>query len=229
MLDRTVKPLLTWIVTALLLCAPAIAPVHAQETRYISDKVYVPMRAGKGPNYRIVHRGLPSGTELTLLEQDEEYSLVRTRRGLEGWVPNQYLTAEPIAEIQLQRTRKQLEELQQRHDELKEKLAKAVRTGSAASDNVAALEEDNARLSAELENIKRVSADAIKLDQEYKKLTESYQVLKDQVDVLQSENARLRDNHENEAFLNGALAVVIGVLIAIIVPRLKPKKRSEWV
>ena len=34
------------------------------ETRYISDKVYVPLRVGDGSKYRIVHRGLPSGTKL---------------------------------------------------------------------------------------------------------------------------------------------------------------------
>jgi SH3 domain protein len=47
---------------------------------------------------------------------------------------------------------------------------------------------------------------------------------------LQADNQRLLDSTENEAFLNGALAVGLGVLITLLVPRLWPKKRrsTSW-
>ncbi len=225
---RPSRKLSLWVFAALLAVG---GQLQAEEIRYISDKIYVPLRSGTSTNHRIVHRGLPSGTRLVVLEEDADsgYSMVRTDRGVEGWILSHYLDREPIAAAQLERTRKELAALKERHEQLREKLGQAVQSGSAASNSVTKLQEENQLLMSELENIKRVSAGAIKLDSDYKNLTESYQVLKDQVDVLQTENARLRDNHENEAFLNGAFAVVIGVLIALVAPRLRPKKRSEWI
>ena len=61
-----------------------------------------------------------------------------------------------------------------------------------------------------------------------RRLLESNQMLSSEVDVLKTDNARLRENKENEFFLNGAFAVLIGVMIALIVPRMMPKRRSEW-
>ena len=79
------------------------------------------------------------------------------------------------------------------------------------------------------EELKRISANAIKLDSDNRRLLESNQMLSSEVDVLKTDNARLRENKENEFFLNGAFAVLIGVMIALIAPRLMPKRRSEWV
>lgn len=221
------KKLLICLAAAMLTLS---AVAQAQETQYISDKLYVPLRSGKGAQFRIVHRGLPSGTALTVLEADEEsgYTRVKTRRGLEGWIQSQYLSAEPIAELQLIEARRQLQSLTEKHNKLKAALADAVESGKAANSSTEKLREENQLLTQELDSIKRISANAIKLDVEYQALNETYQRLKDEVDLLQTENTRLRDNHENEAFINGALAVLIGVILAIVVPRLKPKKRSDW-
>ena len=59
-------------------------------------------------------------------------------------------------------------------------------------------------------------------------MLESNQMLSSEVDVLKTDNARLRENKENEFFLNGAFAVLIGVMIALIAPRMMPKRRSDW-
>jgi SH3 domain protein len=48
--------------------------------------------------------------------------------------------------------------------------------------------------------------------------------------MLQAENQRLLDKLKSEDFMNGALAVLLGVIIALITPRLVPKRRknSGW-
>ncbi|MEQ8801570.1 MAG: peptide-binding protein, partial [Haliea sp.] len=50
--------------------------VQAQDVRYISDTQYVPVRSGAGNEFRIVHRGIPSGTRLTVsrVSEDGEWS-----------------------------------------------------------------------------------------------------------------------------------------------------------
>jgi SH3 domain protein len=54
--------------------------------------------------------------------------------------------------------------------------------------------------------------------------------LRSQVEMLKAENLRLVDKIDSEEFLNGALAVLLGVIITLVVPRLWPKRRksSSW-
>ena len=224
--EITVKKPMLFGLLALLLAGGAYA-----ETRYISDKIYVPLRVGEGSKYRIVHRGLPSGTPLELLENNEDsgYAKVRTQSGTEGWLPAHYLVSTPVARSQLKETEAQLAKLSEANKSLRDKLNSSTQSSEKSSAIIQQLEEENAELAKELEEVKRVSANAINLDSDNRRLLESNQMLSSEVDVLKTDNARLRENKENEFFLNGAFAVLIGVMIALIAPRLMPKRRSEWV
>ena len=226
------KLVASFFIFALLSATGLVPTALAQnEERYITDRLYVPLRSGKSASHRILHKGLPSGTLVTVLETDEEsgYSLIRTRRGLEGWILSRYLDRDPVAEIKLAETTARLNALEEENNKLKRAFSNAAGASKEAQSTASELETENARLSEELEEIKRISANAIKMEREYQALSETHQMLKDKVDVLETENTRLRENHENEAFLNGAFAVILGVLVAIVLPRLRPRKRSEWI
>ena len=229
-MNKIAAPLLSLALLGAALSAPL--PALAQDTvRYVTDRLYVPLRSGKSQSHRILHKGLPSGTEVTVLESDDEagYSLIRTRRGLEGWILSRYLDNEPVAEIKLAEATARLQALEEENSKLKRAFTNAAGNSKEAKEIVSELEQQNTELQKELEEIKRISANAIKLDREYQVLSEAKQMLRDKVDVLETENNRLRENHENEAFLNGAFAVILGILAAVIIPRLKPKRRSEWI
>ncbi len=57
-----------------VLFLPVVLMAHsigmAQETQYVSDMVLVPVRSGAGADYRIVNRGLPSGTALLVFARE---------------------------------------------------------------------------------------------------------------------------------------------------------------
>ena len=63
-----------------------------------------------------------------------------------------------------------------------------------------------------------------------RRLVEESENLRSEVEMLEAENQRLHDKLESEDFLNGALAVLLGVIIALVAPRLQPKRRksSSW-
>ena len=75
--------------TAPLILLPGSA---AADTRYISDRLTVPLRSGPTNGHRILHRGLPAGTKLEVLEEDADsnYVRIRTARGTEGWLEEQF-------------------------------------------------------------------------------------------------------------------------------------------
>ena len=74
------------------------------EDRYVTDVFYIPLRADKDNQSTIIKNGLPTGTRLKFLSEEEDanknkWSRVATSEGIEGWVRSQNLTAEPTASI----------------------------------------------------------------------------------------------------------------------------------
>ena len=99
------------IILSLLLALTSISAFS--ESMYIDDTLLVPLRSGESLSYRIVHKGISSGTKVEVLEQSKEsgYSKIITPGGIEGYLPSRYLTAEPIAKIKLEQANKALTSL----------------------------------------------------------------------------------------------------------------------
>ena len=208
------------------------AAAQAQNVRYVSDKQFIPLRSGAGSDYRIIHRGIPSGTRLTIARTsgDGEWAEITTEKGTTGWIRTQYLMQDLPA--------------QNRVDAAEKRAAEAVAKSAALSEELAALRAQSTELEGqlnssgselgsvteELAQLKQISGNAIQLDIDNRRLVEESENLRSDVEMLESENQRLQDKLESEDFLNGALAVLLGVIITLVVPRLWPKRRksSRW-
>lgn len=215
------------LLTLCLLLAAALTPAQAQNEHYIRDELYVPLRSGASQGHKIIQM-LRSGTPLTVQERNQDWTQVRTREGKSGWLETQYLTDTPVAADLLASARRERDRLQEQNRELRQQLQDLREQHGGSESQLEELSQRNRELSEELDEIKEVSANAIKLDRDNQKLLEANEMLRNQLEVVQTDNQRLRDSQENEAFLNGAIAVVIGVMIALVVPRLWPKRKSEW-
>jgi SH3 domain protein len=216
------------MLVALLLSAAA----HAQDVRYVSDKQYIPLRSGAGGDYRIIHRGIPSGTRLTVARtsSDGEWAEITTDKGTTGWIRTQYLMKDMPAQNKLEAARREAADavarstaLAQEVDSLKAERAELtgrIDTGSAELGSV----------SEELAQLKQISGNAVQLDIDNRRLVEESEHLRSEVEMLEAENQRLQDKLQSEDFINGALAVLLGVIITLVVPRLWPKRRksSSW-
>ncbi len=219
--------IMTLIVSVALLSAQSVA----QEQRYVSDIFYVPLHSGNSTKHRIIHRGLKTGTPLTLLETDNDagFSRVRTSKGTEGWIQNQFLANTPIARSQLVGLKQQYDTLKEKMAAVKENSQQTQQSNSEIQKQVTLLSRENQNLTSELASIKKISANAISLDSSNRDLLQRNEMLKVEIAELQADNARLSDKSDKEWFVRGVLAVAIGALLSIILPKLKPKPRSrEW-
>ena len=74
----------------------AASEAKEAEVRYVTDLIYTPIRTGPGGDYRIVNKGLPSGTEITYFGTSDDgiWAEVETRGGTRGYVRAQYLQIE---------------------------------------------------------------------------------------------------------------------------------------
>ena len=88
-------------------------------------------------------------------------------------------------------------------------------------------ESDLRSVSEELTQLKQISGKAVQLDADNRRLVETSETLRASVDMLESENQRLEDKLRSNAFMDGALAVLLGVIIALVVPRLWPKRKRN--
>jgi SH3 domain protein len=85
-------------------------------------------------------------------------------------------------------------------------------------------------VSQELTQLKQISGKSVQLDADNRRLVVQTENLRSEAEMLESENYRLQEKLDSEDFFNGAMAVLLGVIIALVAPRLVPKRRksSSW-
>ncbi|WP_279246063.1 TIGR04211 family SH3 domain-containing protein [Candidatus Litorirhabdus singularis] len=212
-----------------LLAIAGMTPLSAlaQDTQYVTDQQFVPLRSGPSNQNRIVHRGIPSGTKLVVEEVQDEYSRITTERGTEGWIRTQYLMQEVPARQQLKALQATRDRLQAQVETIESTGGELQRQFAETSAMLAEREETLAQTTSELTEIKRLSANAIAIDSQNRELVQGAEVLNSRIQVLEADNQRLLDSADGEAFINGALAVLLGVIITLVVPRLRPRRKSS--
>lgn len=203
--------------------------ISAQEQRWVADTLYVPLRSGKGNQYRIIDQGIKSGTRVTILSADAEWAEVRTEGGQVGFMPIQFLLKTPTAALRLASTEAKLSKVEAEYNALKTQLSEATSSGNQLDQELAEAKTRIAELQTELAELKRISANAVSLHERHSQLMHTHQVMQTELDVLKAENQRLQNDERNTFFLYGAGAVGLGVIITLITPLLRRRKRySEW-
>ena len=200
------------------------------QTVYISDEYRVPLRKSPCPRCSILHRGIKSGPALTLVEtNDEGWSHVKTRGGMDGWMPSHYLQKDLPARDQLAATKAKYESLQSKHLAQSNELKSLKQDHSQLVAELKNTQSSRDGINTELKNIKKISSNAISINQQNRELLERNGILQSEIDILTAANERLTNSERNTWFLYGVFAVVMGAVLTLIIPRLKRRKRfSEW-
>ncbi len=223
------------ITFACLVCCLWLIPGSATaqgiggEDRWVTDAFEITMRSGKGSRQAII-RMLRSGTELELLESDLEagYSLVRTAGGTEGWVLSRYLLKSPPARVTMPGVEVRLQASEDKRKELANELATLSKQHDQLKRQFDIVEASGQGLQKELAEVRRLSANAIKVDSQNKSLRVSLAEMQAQADKLQADNERLASRTNREWFVIGALVIIVGMLIGLTVPRIRWRKKSSW-
>lgn len=215
------------LLISMLIVLSSIATAQAR-TAWVDDKLYLPVRAGAGTQYRIIENAVPSGTPLEVLEtSDAGYTRVRTPKGTEGWVASQYLSNTPIAADRLRQVNQQLEKARAELARLKAQLQQVTRERDSLAGSESSLSSRSQALQKELQEIKAISADAINLERRNRELREENQKIRNDLEVLTAENERLEASKESDFMLLGAGLVLGGVLLAVLIPMLKPTRKTD--
>ncbi len=213
------------LTTLVVLWVWVITPAQAQQQRYISDELELPMRSGASTQFRII-RMLPSGTPVRLVDTDPAsgYSRIRTEDGTLGFVHTRYLSTTPSLAQRLAETEAELANFLSENEHLQERLA----TIERLEQQVQTLSNDNQRLGHELSHLRTVSANAVALDERNQVLEEEVVNLERALQVATQENALLSDRRNQDWFVRGAGVLFVGLLAGLLLPRLRSRRSSRW-
>ncbi len=198
-------------------------------TLYVSDHLEIQMRSGKSTQHRII-RMLPSGTPLEVLEVDQEggWTRVRAPSGTDGWVLSRFLMSGAAARDRLATAEKKLAQLDLENRKLQTTLKELRDEKEGVAKERAELDSSSRKLSQELEEIRRTASSALAIDAENKELKSRIVSAERDIHTLQQENERLKDRTARDWFMVGAGVVILGILIGLIIPRIRLRKKSSW-
>ena len=198
------------------------------ETQYVSDHLVITVRTGQGAQFQII-KTLESGEHVEVLEvTDTGYTQIKTSDGTEGWVRSQYLAEEPVASEKLAAAEARLLKTKTALQNIKEKYSSLSKEHKILSKNQSSLSTDKKQLDAELARLNEIAKKPIILDRQNRQLQERNVTLEKDLQRLNQENHSLKDRSQREWFIAGALVLFGGIILGIIIPKLRGRKRSAW-
>lgn len=214
------------ILAAILLLASGVA---GAQTRFVTDQLEVTMRSGTSTQHSIV-RMLRSGTPVEVLETDPAsgYTQVRLRDGTQGWILTRYLMDDAAARDRLAAAERRAGELEARVQALTAQLNAISGEREALSAEREGLDGELAETRAELERVQQLSASAVELDQTNRELRVRLTNSERAADELRQELTAARDSGRRDWFLAGAGVLGAGLILGLVLPRLRMRRRSSW-
>lgn len=213
-----------------LLCTCSLLSVAAcAEPAWVSDQFEIMLRTGPSTD-NAIQLMVGSGARLEVLEDDAEsgYSRVITSGGTEGWVLTRYLMREPAAREQLETLTRQLTDVNADGATVNSQLDAVRGEHESAKQRITELENEQSALQAELAEIRRVSANALAIDRQNKELQQQLTDTEIEVSLLEQEKDNLGSQSTRNWFITGALVLFGGVLLGLILPRLKMQRKSRY-
>lgn len=205
------------------------AGVQAQ-TRYVTDRTLVELRRGPSIEYLIL-RNLEAGMAVQVLEQDSDsgYSRVRVQdQGTEGWILTRFLQPEPIARDRLAAAERNLAAAKARTAELEQQVQTLSAELTSTKADLEQTRTNHEQASKDLADLRSASANVVEIRDQNESLRQRLIQRERQVEELTATNGQLSSQDRQNWFIVGAGVLLGGIIIGLIAPSLRRKRRSDW-
>ena len=211
--------------TLILLSASATA-----QTAYVTDELRITLRSGESATHRII-RMLPTGQRLTVLSSNATsgYSKVRTAAGQEGYVLTRQLVDQPVARDRLAAAEAEVQALKAAPGELSSRLSKLRDDHQALRSEHEELKRAKTQVDQEFAALQRTASNAVRIANERNELRKQVANMTREVEDIKQQNRELENKTAQNWFLIGAGVVVGGIILGLILPHLRVRRRkSSW-
>ena len=174
---------------------------------------------------------LPTGERLTVLSSNAEsgYSKVRTASGAEGFVLTRQLVDQPVARDRLAEAEAEVNALKAAPGELSSRLANLTEQHKALQQQHEELKQAKTLVDQEFAALQRTSSNAVRIANERNELRKQVASLTREIEDVRQQNRELENKTAQNWFLIGAGVVVGGIILGLILPHLRVRRRkSSW-
>ncbi len=200
------------------------------KTAYVTDELKITLRSGESPTHRIL-KMLPTGEAVTILSTNSGsgYSKVRTQAGAEGFVLTRQLVNQPVARDRLVSLENEVKALKAAPGELSSRLATATEQLQTLTKQYEELKGAKTQVDQEFTALQRTSSNAVRIANERNELRKQVASLTREVEDIKQQNRELENKTAQNWFLIGGGVVVGGILLGLILPHLRVRRRkSSW-
>ena len=212
-----------WLIIIITLGLCLMVQESWAQNVYVTDSFRISFRSGPGIENRIL-KFLHSGTQVEVLETGEEWTRVRLLEPeggeLIGWVLSRYLMTREPWELQ---TKSLLSE----NGQLTEKVGLLEKENNELSSRDKRLASDLDKMTTSFHKLQYDYTTLKKESADYLKIKAAYDSIKTRTDVLSRENEVLKSAQTNKWFATGALVLLCGLMIGVVIGRQQKKRRSS--
>ncbi len=217
------------VLTAIVFGVTIYSSISSAQSGYITDTLEVMMRSGPSNKNKII-KILESGDRMDIIQADvgNNHSEVRIADGTTGYVLKRYITDTPSAKSRVASLESKLAQLRAKPGELQALLATAQEDNQSLIEQNTGLTAKLRTTTEELDNIKRVSSDAVNIANRNTKLEDEVQQLLLQLDDIRIQNKGLKDQSAQRWFLLGGGAILFGLFLGWLLSISKRTRRQSW-
>jgi len=206
-----------------------VAATAVGQTLYVSDQLVITVRTGPSTENSII-TNLVTGDAVEVLQANAEtgYTRVRIQSGVEGWVLGRYLVATPVSQDRLIIAESDLAEAQVTVATLEGSVAMLAAELEVTGRRLEETETENASLMKELADLRAASENVLSIRDQNESLRRRLNERNEEAELLAIDNDRLRNRATREWFVAGAGVLLAGIIVGLIAPGLRRRRRSQW-
>jgi len=208
-----------------------LGPLSWASTAYVTDSLRITLRTGPSVDNKIIGI-LNSGDVVQVLNTQEDWSYVTLSQGDEGekggWVLSRYLMDREPWVVQAEALKEENTSLRDRMALLESRLGEAIRKEQALSEEGERKAKDLEEIKVEYETLKEGAEGFLQLQATHRATKAELETARKEVQRLTDQNERLRSSQMNRWFATGALVLLCGLLIGLMIGRQQRRRRSLY-
>lgn len=213
------------VLSRLMLLALLSISVVAQAA-YVTDDLSVNLRTGPGTQYRIT-KLMPAGTRIDVQDTQQGWAKVSTPFG-EGWMLADQISDTPSAKARLASAERTVTQLKEENQSLESSLTETRTTRDELKKSLSDLQARYDDLQTEHKKLRESTGNLPQIVDENKTLKQRLSKLETQTEDLSTQNVVLRTNIIRDCLIVGAGILIAGMLLGLLLPMLKRRKKTDW-
>jgi SH3 domain protein len=218
------------VVLFVVIVSVAACSVAWADRAYVTDSFEVTLRTGPSSGNKII--AMPrSGQPLEVLEEEGDWSHVNLLKGgepvQEGWILSRYLVRRVPWELQAKSLGEENASLKEKLGLLEDQMGELQRRNKELTIKLEGSEDSLRKMTSQYDTLKKGSASYLELKRDHEAATAALETAEEKVRKLSEENEILQSSQRNKWFATGALVLLCGLMIGVVVGSRQKKRRSS--